>query len=528
MQKLIKRAGLILIFGLMVQNLQSQPFFGGYYQTENSFSIDEYESINTVSFYLENSLNDFVKFYTRLTLGVKFYASWTAGTSLDQFTFIPSLDLMYFEFKTGKRALEATLKKPGKGEANFDLFFFRLGRIPLKTDYSFLMDMNGDGMDMSFFHQNLRVRLFGITNSFNYMPLFDFADSSSRPVFTNWDRKRLPPLTNLSKDGNTSGFISDIGTDEYNFYFDNALTADYSDAEKERLNRLRVLGMFAGRVFTGVSFDLIQVYSQTFSLSFLANIDLIPNDFVVTFPSEISYGLNTFGGRYTSFYLTFSAQGKIVKGFFYNFEGVYETGMNATLLGDDSKLFYRYDLINSFALSGGLSWFFEHVTRPSLSLNLRYAHGDEDARFVNKAILNQSGQDNNFRSPSHELISYVMEPEFQNLFVVELKNTIKPLSALKNDIFSRFLIESGVILILRPLIKGSTFLAERPEYQEGGVSYENPEKVYLGTEIDINAGWQFTSDLSVQLKTGLLIPNYAIYPEQEVIFKAGLIAVLSF
>ncbi|HOV14453.1 MAG TPA: alginate export family protein, partial [Spirochaetota bacterium] len=297
--------------------------------------------------------------------------------------------------------------------------------------------------------------------------------------------------------------------------------------ERERLNNLRKSSVIAGRIFSGFTFQLMQVYNQNFSLSFLANIDLIPYDFIVTYPSIKSAVNNTFSGRYSSFYVTFNANGKIIKGLYYNFEATYETGFNTCYNDSGESIKINDSLINSFAINTGLNYFFDHKTKPMFGFKFMYANGDNDVLFNSSAIINKEGDDNNYRSPMQPSIGYALGPDFSNVIVITLNNSIKPLIFLKNEIFSRFLLESGLLLLLRPNINGATFYKERFEYLKGD-KRSSYEKAYLGLEIDLSASWQIFSDLSFQLQGGVLIPNYTIYDGNDVFWKVGLSLNVSF
>ena len=294
------------------------------------------------------------------------------------------------------------------------------------------------------------------------------------------------------------------------------------------MNNLRIAACLAGRIFTGFGLELMQVYFQNLSINFLANIDLIPEDFVVTYPSRTNDIYNTFGGRYTSFYINFSASGKIYGGLFYDFDAVYETGYDATPQNDNVSISYVNALINSFALYHRISYYFSNITKPSLHLSFMYAHGDQDVQFQDNTIVNQQGQDNNYRSPTSYPTGFVIDPYFSNLCIIELSNTIKPFSFVKNPIFSRFMIEDGVLLLLRPVIQGGSFLSEKSYYLSGNPGYANPEKAYLGVEIDLAATWQVFSDFAVGVKGGILIPNFDIYNDTNVLWKVGVTAAFSF
>jgi len=298
-----------------------------------------------------------------------------------------------------------------------------------------------------------------------------------------------------------------------------------------RLNNLRRASVIAGRIFSGFSFDIMNIQNQNFGLSFLANVDLIPSEFIVSYPSVKKALDNTFAGRYSSFYITFNASGKIIKGLYYNFQATYETGFNTTYTLGDEKIKTTDNLINSFAIVTGVNYYFDHKTKPVVGLGFMYANGDDDATFNNGAIINKSGQDNNFKSPMQPTIGYALAPDFSNVIVISMRQSIKPLIFLKNEIFSRFLFESAVLFLLRPNANGATFYKEKSEYLLLGQKRSSSDKVYLGTEIDLSASWRIFSDLSAQFQCGFLIPNYYVYDykaDDSLFWKVGLSLNISF
>lgn len=503
-----------IIFLLTISGpLWAAPFFGGFYLSDNSFNRDRFTTNHIVSFYLDQKFSNRFRLYTRLSAGINYKAEYLGGNLTPyNFTIPFNIDLLYIELRT---------KAENKSEG-YDLFQIRLGRIPLVQGSGLFFSLNGDGFDSYFTRKNFRFRLFAVTNSLSFSPLFDFQDGSSTPIFTNWDRKRYPILANFNRAGFENGFSSDINSTDYNFFFSYSGSTDYTSAEMTRLNNLRYGAILAGRIFTGFSLEFLQLFNQDLSFHFLANIDLIPEEFVVTYPGHPGQVFNTFGGRYSSFYLSFNASGKIVRGLYYNFEAVYETGFNATYYEESAAIKYRNALINSFALTTGFTYFFKHKTRPTLALELFYAHGDGDALYINGTVANREGQDNSYRSPSSPDFSFAADIPFSNLALIRLSNTVKPFSSLKNRVFSRLSLDSQVTILFRPIIKGSSFLGEKLEYMAGQPRYESPEKAFLGSEIGLGLTWQLFSDFGFNIEGAVLIPNYLIYSKNDVIWKAGV------
>lgn len=534
---------LFIIIFILQLNLFSYPFLGGFYSTYNYFENDKFNTINLVSFYLNQNIREKVNFYFRLTGGFKFYTDILKIESINaskinitNFAFIPSIDLLYFEFRSKKidhiQLLDGSERERIEKIINYDLFLFRIGRIPITHSSSILLSQRLDGLDSLFTIKNFRFKIFAATNSLDYLSFFNFQEPASSVVFTQWDLKRIPPFSNRLLKNNIDGFIGDITTSDYNFFFSNNLYDDYSVEEKERLNKLRYISVLAGRVFTGFVFELLELYYQNFTLGFLANIDLIPEPFVITFPSEISWSNNTFGGRYHSFYVNLKINGKIISGLYYNLEGIYETGSNAALMIGSRKAYYAYKTIHSFALDTKISYFFSSLLTPVITMNFIYAHGDKNATFVNEAILIKNTKyefDHSFRSPSNPFLGYVLEPRFTNLTVVIITGSIKPFAFVNNELFSRILIETALLIFTRPVIEGATFISEKSEYLKGDAKYKAVEKAYLGFEIDLFLKWAIFSDLKVEWKTGLFIPNGIIATNGYIPYwKTGIVCNLSF
>ncbi|OHD23883.1 MAG: hypothetical protein A2Y34_06555 [Spirochaetes bacterium GWC1_27_15] len=524
MKKNIKISLIIFIMLIFVSNINAKAFFGLFYLTDNYFDKNSFNTTHSFSFYLDNKFSDYVKFYTRLTAGVTYKADYNStNDKIYNVSVMPSIDLLYFEFKSAKDKQIKFITN--NGELNYDLFNLRFGRIPEIFGNGLIFNTIGDGLDLYFTIKNFRFKFFALTNSFDYLPFFDFIGSGvSKPVFTNWDRKRIPNFANYLIENNDNGFISDINSSDYNFYFKGDYQDGYSDEEKDRLNKLRKTAIIAGRIFSGFSFDIIQLYYQNFSLGFVANVDLIPEDFVITYPKILGKTHNTFGGKYNSFYINFNANGKIIKNLYYNFDFVYETGLNATYKDSSNKIIIENSLINAFLVKTGVTYFFDHKIDPTLTFNFSFASGDDDVEIVNDAIINKSDMDNNFKSITSQFTSYAVSPSpaFSNLIILELKNSIKPMVYLKNEIFSRFEVDSSFLVFLRPNIKGSVFYSQKPEYLKIGSKYESTDKVFVGCEIDVNLLWRIFSDLSLALKTGIFIPNYLIYTNNDLFFKVGL------
>ncbi len=500
------------------------PFFGGFLVNNEVFDKDSFSTINSLSFYLDNAFNDNARFYTRLTGSFRYRKDFVSTDSgLYDFTFIPSIDLAYFEFKTIGGSTEGEIGS----DFNKGLFLFRFGRIPVIAGNNTLLDIKGEGLDFRFTAGQFSMRAYGVTNSLDYVRFFDFIGDGNLLVFTNWDNKRVPRLDNHLIPGNTNGFISDVTSSDFNLYFSDPKN-DYTTIEMERLNNLRLVSVMAGRVFTGLNISVSEIYNQNISFDFLANIDLIPEEFVITYPNELASVQNTFGGRYNSFYISLNVNGKIIDKLYYDIQGVYQTGVNTTYF-DDGISIKSYDaLINSFALYHTVSYLFSHITKPTLSFGFYYAHGDEDVDYNKNAVINTAGDDNSFRSPSGIHLGYVIQPFFSNLFAFSLSHTIKPFASLGNDFLNELGIELTGILFFRPVITGETFIPEKAYYIHGQPGYLADEKYFIGGEIDININWRLFSDLLVRVNSGFFIPNYMIYNSDDFLFKVGISAVLLF
>ena len=505
------------------------PFFGGSFTTINTFDKNKFTTINFFSFYIDNKFNDNVRFFSRVTLGEEYYASYSGGNDLTNLTLFPSIDLLFIEFKRSSSNVNGFLKSVTSTGENFDAFNFKAGRIFLKEGTGTVVNMKGDGLDTYFSVGNFRFRAYGITNSFDYTPIFDFNSGGNTPTFTNWDRKRLPSLYLRNIENNVDGFISDPEKQEYNFFIDPNLSDDYTSFEAARLNKMRYGASLYGRIFTGFSFELHEIAYQNFGLYLTANVDLIPRDYIVTYPSLLSQKDNTSGGRYTSFYFNFNVNGRIIKNLYYNFDGIYETGFNSTIFDDGTKVYYSDRLINTFYISHKIFYLIDSFINPRIELGFVYAHGDEDAVYTNDTVQNKAGQDNGFRSICRGSIGYAADIQTTNIVAINLSGSIKPLNSLKKGTFSRFYIKNDIIFILRPVIKGATFYKEKEEYTESNSKSSSYDKVYLGTEADMDIIYKVFSDFNIELQGGIFIPNSLIYDGSSSVFwKVGLGVSVSF
>jgi hypothetical protein len=534
--------------------LQAVPFIGGYFVTGNTFNgrfagnssnqtfgSAQFTTVDNVSFYVDNRFNDFARFYFRTTAGIKLYTDIpnpNNGLLLSNLAFVPNIDLLYFEFKSRRKNRDIMIENKAWGETNFDIINVKFGRILVNHGSGMLFNMKGDGIDTYFSIKNFRMRFFAVTNSFDYLPIFNFIDGASTPIFTQWDRQRMVSLDKLDRStypGSSGGYysikeadtIDSLSVQNYNFYFSTDLTSDYSQSEQQRLNLLRKASAIAGRVFTGVQIDVLQVFFQNFTVGFLANVDLIPDDFILTYPTQTDLSKYTFGGKYTSFYLSLNANGKIWRGLYYNVEGVYQTGYNATYIKESPSL-GRYDFapIHSFALNATLAYYFYNKLSPTVKVNFYYAHGDSDVQFDdykvvnnNYDVLNVSGHDNNFKAPTSPTIGYVFQPDLSNLIVIEVSGSVKPLNFLKKEIFSRFFVESAILFYMKPVLSGGSLLPEN-----------TATLPFQGTEVDVYTNWNIFSDLAVQLKMGLYFPG-GIVSGSDIYSpygKLGLTATISF
>ena len=204
----------------------SAPFFGGFYYSDNYFETSKFETDNKFSFYLEDQFNDNFKLYSRFTFNFNYYANYVTAAnilvnnSINNFSLIPSIDLLFLEFKANKDAVDYD-----KGFVNYNFFLFRIGRVQVDQGDGFVFSYKGDGLNTYFTYKNFRFNLFAISNSLDYTPMFDFMNGECLPVFTKWDLKRYPLLSNYNIIGNNYGFISDTTTSDYNFYFNPGSTA---------------------------------------------------------------------------------------------------------------------------------------------------------------------------------------------------------------------------------------------------------------------------------------------------------------
>ncbi len=527
----MKKSSFVSIFFLIVFSISSAPYFGGFFISNNTINADSFMTTNSLAFYFDTLINPHVRFYKRLSAGGSYDAIFTGRNGISGLAFLPLVELVFFEFNTsGSRDISYIktniLTDDGK---NFDFFKFRIGRIAVSSGLLFFNNYKADGVAIDFSIGNFSVNIFGVTNSFDYTPLLDFTGSGQKTVFTRWDLKRLPNLNELNTNKEDSGFISDRESPGYNFYLDPQNSPDYNSAEIAKYNSLRSINSLAGRIFSGVEFSLSRFFYQNISLYFTTNIDLIPDYLVLTHKSAILDVRNTFAGRYNSFYFGMRLDGRIITGLYYNFDIVYETGTNATYYNTGREIKYYNALINSFAINTHITYYFNSKLKPLVGLGFSYAHGDSDAVYSDRTVINKSGEDNGFKGITKHYTGFVLSPEFTNLLIISLRSGITPCAYIKNRYLSGFYLKNELLLLMRPVLNGSGIYSEKAEYSVVGADkYESNDKFYLGSEFNYTVGYQVFSDLGFEIQGGFLIPNSLISAENRVFWKVGFSINMSF
>ena len=176
--KLNKKTFLIIFMFLLIPFLNfSAPFFGGFYYTDNYFESSKFTTDNKFSFYLEDEFNDYFKLYSRFTFNFNYYANYVTANntavngSINNFSIIPNIDLLYLELKSNDDGLSID---HDKGFANYNFFLFRIGRVQVDQGSGFVFSYKGDGLNTYFTYKNFKFNLFAITNGLDYTPMFDF------------------------------------------------------------------------------------------------------------------------------------------------------------------------------------------------------------------------------------------------------------------------------------------------------------------------------------------------------------------
>jgi len=529
----MKKSNLIFWTFLLLSiniNINCDTYLINYLTSSFVFDKTTGSVVNSYGIQLQHNFNKYVSLNLHLIAGFSYDISFLGENSISGLSLYPLIDELFFQFDLFGHRKQSYLKEPVNTQdgKHFDSFSLRFGRIKTIIGSGFYYKMSGDGVNIDFSVKNFGVNFFTITNSLDYLSLFNLRGSSNRVVFTRWDLERVPSLINLSNEGNINGFISNPYSSKYNYFFSNIFSKDYSSDEIERLNNLRYLAVLSGRIFTGLSFNLSNIYYQNFSINFTGNIDLIPNDFILTNPSLTDVAYNTFGGKYSSVYIGFNANGKIVRGLYYNFDIVYETGTNATYFKEGTSLYYEFYPINSFAVKSDIYYYFNYIMKPAMGLSVMFGSGDKDAIYPNNTVLNKKDHDNGFRPVFNPDTGYVVTPYLTNLVVISFNGSFFPLALTNNRFFSGFFLKNDVNFYLRPIVEGQGMYSEKLTYILLSENYNSTDKIYLGTEIDMTLIWNFVSDFGIELKGGVFIPNYTIYEGNDIFWKVGINVSMTF
>jgi hypothetical protein len=189
------------------------------------------------------------------------------------------------------------------------------------------------------------------------------------------------------------------------------------------------------------------------------------------------------GGLLNTQYWGVGLSGPIGGSFYYDLFFYLETGKSLSEI-DGS---YDYEPLFAMLGGGGVRYYHPSLLATRVELDVLYAGGDEDAAALPEG--NTDGKAQTFVPISKRTPALVFTPRAQNLVLIQLGYSLKPLEFLQTQ------------------LRGTLFL--RPTsgaVSEGGIDPTSNDG-YLGTEVDVIANLRPFSDLGFTLSGGLFWPS---------------------
>ncbi len=200
--------------------------------------------------------------------------------------------------------------------------------------------------------------------------------------------------------------------------------------------------------------------------------------------------------EYNSYYLGAGSGGDITDNLLYGVEVVYEGG--STLSDAGAGVPQTEDNINAYAGDVRLDYLLNDPKNTRFSGEMIAASGDSDRRLssTNTVGGNQPAtQDKAFNGFGLLNTGLAFSPSVSNLIVARLGASTYPWSDVQ---------------ALRRLQTGIDFFAFSKFNPDAPIDEPTREgDVWLGSEIDVYANWQLTSDLSLQARYGIFFPGSA-------------------
>ena len=217
------------------------------------------------------------------------------------------------------------------------------------------------------------------------------------------------------------------------------------------------------------------------------------------------FGPTTTRFEYDSFYIGGGASGSITDEIRYAAEIVYEGGeglSNSFNNNTFAAVTQTEETIEAFAADIVVDYLFGDDNRSRLTGELLVATGDDDRLTTTNTFGgNQTGtNDNAFNSFGYINTGLAFNPNVSNLVMLRGGASTFPLSS--QEMFQQLQVGVDVFLF-------NKFDSDAP-IDEGTTTDS-----FLGTEVDVFATWQITSDLTWPVRYGVFFPGEAIISDDD-------------
>lgn len=203
---------------------------------------------------------------------------------------------------------------------------------------------------------------------------------------------------------------------------------------------------------------------------------------------------------YDSYYLGAGLEGNLGQNILYGLEAVYEGGSSVSTSSDVNlnSVSQTNEEIEAWAVDARLDYLVNDSANTRFEAEVLLASGDDDRAFSTSATAggNLSGtKDKAFNAFGLIDTGFVFSPNTSNLVMLRLGASTYPLN------------DSGTFKRLQ--IGADFFIYHKMD--SGAPSTEiTDDDGFLGTEIDLSANWQITSDFSWSILYGVFFPGEAI------------------
>lgn len=212
----------------------------------------------------------------------------------------------------------------------------------------------------------------------------------------------------------------------------------------------------------------------------------------------------TKGGLLDTQYAGIRLSGPIVPTLFYSGYFFLNTGSMLTYIDDQ----YQYAPIIGFMAGGNVRLYFEELLYSRIMLQYVFTSGDKDhTTYVegNDGGSVEEAVSSSFIPISSKTLGLVFSPRMGNIMYGQFQYSIKPLSMVSSDLWSRFQTTLDAYFFLRSTVS---------PIADSGIDPDSTE-TYLGTEIDLSINFRPVSDLGVALKSGLFLPSQAAFTPEN-------------